>query len=361
MAEPLISVVIDTFNQARFIEAAIDSVLFQDFPLDRVQILVVDDGSTDDTCERVKKYGSRVEYFRKPNGGQASAINFGTARAKGEIVAFLDGDDLWLPNKLSRVAGEFEKEQRLTMVYHKCCFWDVRDNWVWDPPFNEVSGDVMSDKRKLLRYWAAPTSSLAFRRKVLERVMPIPEECSYMHDAFLIATAICQGPVAAIPECLTKNRVHGENLWFAERGKPNPEVMRSRVKTREAATISVRRWVQANEPRSSYSKIRVLLRCWRISRDQDEFQYRPPGRLRFFWFLLRENYTYSAMQTWRLTGSNYATAVFALLFPYEKKELVYEWRRRALAGAERVYRMFFAGRAGRGLTDQEASDVHRGP
>src|SRR6266436_367397 len=89
----LITVLITTHNYGHFIEHAIDSVLSQDFPLEQVQILVVDDGSIDDTRDRVKKYGSRVEYFYKPNGGQASALNFGFAHARGEI----GGLHVWTP------------------------------------------------------------------------------------------------------------------------------------------------------------------------------------------------------------------------------------------------------------------------
>jgi glycosyltransferase involved in cell wall biosynthesis len=79
MRPPVVSVVIDAYNYGRFVEEAIDSALAQDFPKEYVEILVVDDGSTDDTTGRVKKFGDSVKYFRKPNGGQASAINYGIA------------------------------------------------------------------------------------------------------------------------------------------------------------------------------------------------------------------------------------------------------------------------------------------
>jgi len=84
-----------------------------------MEILVVDDGSTDDTAQRVKKYGGRIRYLWKPNGGQASAFNFGLRRASGEIVTLLDADDYWLPGKLQRVAEEFDKHPDAGMVYHK--------------------------------------------------------------------------------------------------------------------------------------------------------------------------------------------------------------------------------------------------
>ena len=69
MTTPVITVLITAYNYGQFIEQAIDSILSQDYPADKTQILVVDDGSTDDTSERVKRYGSRIDYFQKPNGG----------------------------------------------------------------------------------------------------------------------------------------------------------------------------------------------------------------------------------------------------------------------------------------------------
>ena len=107
--KPLISILIDTYNYGRYVEEAIESVLAQNFPVDEREILVVDDGSTDDTAERVRRFGSAINYFRKPNGGQASAFNFGLRRARGKYIALLDADDYWLPGKLSRIAEEFEK------------------------------------------------------------------------------------------------------------------------------------------------------------------------------------------------------------------------------------------------------------
>ena len=93
MVKPLVTVLISAYNYGHFIEEAIDSVLAQDYPNDRLEILVVDDGSTDDTTERVRKYGSRIQYIHKPNGGQASAFNFGFERASGDVIAISDADD----------------------------------------------------------------------------------------------------------------------------------------------------------------------------------------------------------------------------------------------------------------------------
>jgi glycosyltransferase involved in cell wall biosynthesis len=96
----MISVVIPAFNSGRFIRRTIDSVLAQSFQ--DYEIIVVDDGSTDDTGEVVKSYGSKVRYIYQPNAGDGPARNTGIAAAKGEWVAFLDHDDEWLPEKLEK-------------------------------------------------------------------------------------------------------------------------------------------------------------------------------------------------------------------------------------------------------------------
>src|SRR5467141_2905334 len=103
MKAPFFSVLIDTYNYGEFIEEAVSSALAQDFPPEQREILVVDDGSTDDTQERLRKFGEAIRYLRKPNGGQASAFNFGFEHACGEVIALLDADDVWLPEKLGRV------------------------------------------------------------------------------------------------------------------------------------------------------------------------------------------------------------------------------------------------------------------
>ncbi len=96
---PQISVVVTTFNQAPFIEAALDSVLCQTYK--PCEIILVDDGSTDDTPERIAPYHERVRYIRQANRGVAASRNTGIRAASGDLVAFLDGDDFWEPEKLA--------------------------------------------------------------------------------------------------------------------------------------------------------------------------------------------------------------------------------------------------------------------
>src|ERR1700739_2795310 len=116
MATPFLSVLIDTYNHDRFIEQAIPSVLAQAIAEGGRKIIVVDDGSTDRTPEIVRGFEPRVRLIRKTNGGQASAFNKGISECHGDIVAFLDGDDWWAPQKLRRVAEEMERNPEVGIV-----------------------------------------------------------------------------------------------------------------------------------------------------------------------------------------------------------------------------------------------------
>lgn len=95
---PKVSVIIPTYNSSKFICDAIDSVLNQNYR--NFEIIIIDDGSTDDTKEKLIKYESKINYYYKKNGGPASARNYGVQRSQGEYICFLDADDIFLPKKL---------------------------------------------------------------------------------------------------------------------------------------------------------------------------------------------------------------------------------------------------------------------
>jgi glycosyltransferase involved in cell wall biosynthesis len=116
MTKPKITFVIVTYNHEPFIEEAIGSVLEQDFPAAEMEIVVVDDGSTDRTPEIARKFEPRVRLVRKENGWQASALNAGVPEARGEIVAFLDGDDWWAREILKSVVGALDVNPAVGIV-----------------------------------------------------------------------------------------------------------------------------------------------------------------------------------------------------------------------------------------------------
>ena len=97
---PRVSVVIPTYNSSAMVEQAIQSVLAQTYR--DFEIIVIDDGSTDGTKDVVRRFGERVRYFNQENQGVSAARNFGIHQSLGEYIAFLDSDDLWLPEKLAK-------------------------------------------------------------------------------------------------------------------------------------------------------------------------------------------------------------------------------------------------------------------
>ncbi|OPX92407.1 MAG: Hyaluronan synthase [Pelotomaculum sp. PtaB.Bin104] len=118
MEKGLVSVVIPTYNRAGLIERAVDSVLNQDYR--QIEVIVVDDGSRDDTPERVgKRYkqDERVRFFRIPNSGVCGARNRGLKEVRGEYIAMLDSDDYWLPGKLTLQIGILDAHPDLSMVW----------------------------------------------------------------------------------------------------------------------------------------------------------------------------------------------------------------------------------------------------
>jgi glycosyltransferase involved in cell wall biosynthesis len=178
-------VLIDRYNYGQYVEQAVESVLAQNFPASEREIVVVDDGSTDDTPDRIRKFGNAIASVRKANGGQASAMNLGLERARGEIVALLDGDDYWLPGKLERIAEEFARDPEAGMVYHTMRQLNACEGTFKDGGLPLVSGFLPANVPDLLSYLLYATSFLAFRRSVLELLLPIPEGLTIQADAQL--------------------------------------------------------------------------------------------------------------------------------------------------------------------------------
>lgn len=331
---------IDTYNSGQFIEQAIESVVTQDFPPEQMEILVVDDGSTDNTASVVAEFAPRVQYLRKDNGGQASALNCGLERARGEIVAFLDGDDYWLPGKLARVVEEFYKLPETGMVYHGFYWCDSSGGQLRNAQARGSSGFIPSNRKSLLNYdLCHPTSTLAFRSRVLQRLLPVPESLVIQADAHLFACVIFVAPVAYIDEPLTAYRVHASNAslgWFA--GSPSPgerqdfqddpeaeaRLQRSAATSR-AIGIGVRDWLEKNGFDSTSSALRPFIMQWTLSARAFEFKLSPPGRLRlsrYFFDYLRYSH---ARMGWRFRTVIGINAFASLILGYKQFQFLEDW------------------------------------
>jgi hypothetical protein len=230
MTVPVITVLIDTYNHERFIEEAIVSVLEQDFPPGKTEILVVDDGSTDRTPELVQKFAPRVRLIRKVNGGQASAFNAGIPEARGEIVAFLDGDDWWAKNKLTLVMEAFDHNPKAGAVGHGIIQVDQISGRSSALCPKEVGYFDLNTSRgaKTFRHYMPflGTSRVAIRKNILATVLPIPEALVVEADEFISTMSAAHSGAVLLEQPLTYYRLHGQNLFMIRNG----DTVRQRTK-----------------------------------------------------------------------------------------------------------------------------------
>jgi glycosyltransferase involved in cell wall biosynthesis len=230
LGQPLVSVLIDTYNHERFIEQAIVSVLEQDFPASEREIIVVDDGSTDRTPEIVKKFAPQVRLLRKENGGQASAFNAGIPEGKGKIIAFLDGDDWWAGQKLAVTVSELESHPEIGTIGHGIYEVDEQGRRLFQIiPGRRYESRLQNidEGREFLHLRAfLGTSRLTIRKTIASRALPLPLALRIEADEFLATVTTAIGGTHVLTNPLTNYRLHSENLFhFAE-----PDPVRGRVR-----------------------------------------------------------------------------------------------------------------------------------
>lgn len=205
------SVVISCYNYGRFVASAIESALRQSRP---VEVIVVDDGSTDDSRAVIMRYGDRIHPVFKANGGQGSAINAGCMLARGDAVFLLDADDELRPEAVETVLAAWRPEAVLVQWRPSMMDAEGRDvpgtvpaEWI---PLGD--GDVSERMLATGGYSVTVTSGLALRRDALLAILPMPEgPFRYAADGFVVRAMAFLGPVQAIDRPLTRYRVHGSN------------------------------------------------------------------------------------------------------------------------------------------------------
>jgi hypothetical protein len=211
-SRPLVSCVMPTYNMAHMIERAIDSALAQDYGADNIEILVVDDGSTDDLEAVLTSYLDRVRYVRKENGGLVSAINRGVEEASGDFIAQLDADDEWAIDKVSRQVAMFEARPELGLVYTDFETIDEDGATVGPSYFRMLSltpprGRILG--ALLERNYVG--SSLMVRASLRDAFYPVDPEL-VCHDWPIAAAVAAVAEVDVIEEPLYRYRRHGSNM-----------------------------------------------------------------------------------------------------------------------------------------------------
>lgn len=218
MTHPLVSIIINNYNYGQFIRDAIDSCLNQVYP--NIEIVVADDGSSDNSVEVIQSYGDRVIPVLKENGGQASSLNAGFAASQGDIVIFLDADDYLYPNTVEQVVANWQSDT--VQLQYRLEIVDAVGNFIEYYPIREIpfdSGDVWKLLIRQGRYRATVTSGNSFSRRALEQVMPIPEQDFRISaDGYLVAVVPFYGKVVSLDDALGARRRHGNNLWSPQVG-----------------------------------------------------------------------------------------------------------------------------------------------
>jgi glycosyltransferase involved in cell wall biosynthesis len=209
-ASPSLSVVITNWNYGRFVGQAIDSALALDWPA--VQVIVIDDGSTDDSREVIGRYGERIIAVFQANAGMAGASNAGFARATGDVVIFLDADDLLDPSVGREIAAVWRPGVSKVQFQMQIVDSDGRPTGAKFPQFSRVPSPAQ------IRRWASqaaayPTpvgSGNAYARWFLERLFPL-DDLAISPDSPCLAAAPHLGDVVTVAKPLVSYRVHGRN------------------------------------------------------------------------------------------------------------------------------------------------------
>ena len=204
MESNLVTCIIPVFNAESFVGEAIESVLEQTYSA--VELVVVDDGSTDRTADVVGSYGETLTYVRRPHQGAAAAKNNGISAARGEFIAFLDADDVWHPDKLTRQMARIAQRPKIDL-----CFTQYRNFWTPDLGEEErrYQGSPLSHP---VSGWSM--STLLARRGIFERFGLFEEDVAEKHQSLLWAlrTAERGAIVDVTPAVLMYRRLHSGNL-----------------------------------------------------------------------------------------------------------------------------------------------------
>lgn len=221
MSLPHVTCVMTAHNYERYVAGAVRSVLGQDYPIDLLDVVVVDDGSIDGTAEVVRAVGAdasdRVTLITQPNAGLAAATNTAIARARGELIAICDADDEWLPGKVRAQVEVLARRPKVALVYGDMQVIDEHGTVV-DPSFfckqriAPLRGRVLD---QLVAVNFTTNSTLMLRTR---HVTPIPSRSPYA-DYWLVMHAAAVGEVELIERPLASYRLHAANMSFGVHGE----------------------------------------------------------------------------------------------------------------------------------------------
>jgi glycosyltransferase involved in cell wall biosynthesis len=217
MAPPLLSIIVTNYNYARFLRDAIDSALAVAYV--EKEVIVVDDGSTDGSQEIIASYGNRIiAILMEKNEGQATAANLGFSRSKGQLIHFLDSDDMDLPELMEYVLPSIDGS--VAKVQYPMLIVDANNKPAGSmyPNFTAKMTPNMAaaEFKRTGFYECSPTSGNVYTRWFLEKIFPIPEKIAAGFDCFVNMAAPHLGRIVSLTRPLVSYRIHGSNSWAVD-------------------------------------------------------------------------------------------------------------------------------------------------
>jgi hypothetical protein len=209
---PRVSIIMTAYNYESLVGLAIESALAQDYPAEQLEVIVVDDGSTDGTPAAVEPYRDRVKYVRKENGGVISAVNRGIEESSGELIAYLNADDTWEPDAVTRLAEPFARRPEVGLSYCDAVVTD-EDGRTLFPSFlarlgaRPRSGRILG---QLIRGNFIAAGTMMFRADLRDEYYPLPEVAPW-EDWWVAVRVAAVSEAAYVPAPLLRYRYHGGN------------------------------------------------------------------------------------------------------------------------------------------------------
>jgi glycosyltransferase involved in cell wall biosynthesis len=199
----LVSIITPSFNQAAYLEQTLRSVLDQDYP--RIESIVIDGASTDGSLEIIRKYADRLAYWTsEKDNGQAEAINKGFARAQGEVIAWLNSDDFYLPGTVRAAVGTFERNPEALLVYGNMLAVDEEGRTINELRYRQLS---LED---LLGFQIIGQPAVFLRRSAFDKAGGLDPAFHFMLDHHLWIRIASQGKILHVPQTWAAARYHPE-------------------------------------------------------------------------------------------------------------------------------------------------------
>lgn len=210
----IVSIIIPTYNYAHYIQRAIDSALAQTYA--NIEILVVDDGSTDNTLAILAQYGDRIRVFHQPNQGASVARNLGISKAEGEYIAFLDADDAYLPENIAKKTAYLSENSEYQWCYSNCVWKDSHgivlqqgDAMPQTLIAQKAEGEVLD---QAIAGALLGSNLFLFHRDVLHAIGGFDEKLKVLEDYALYVFAAARFPIGYVDEVLVEIHAHTGSL-----------------------------------------------------------------------------------------------------------------------------------------------------